>query len=98
MFDWSGLTGKWLWWAFIIVALSWFSIGATGCSIASWDAQATEGRHKTTWNHGLEISVTGWGIYIGPGRNSTTTIDNEFAATAEGTGHEPDQVKTTDED
>lgn len=57
-----------------------------GCSVSSWETDATEGEHHTTWNHGFEIAVSGWGIYIGPGRNSTTTVDNKFTATADGEG------------
>ncbi len=86
MLGWNVLNGSWVWRVFVITVLAWFLIGSSGCSVTSWDAQASEGKHKTTWNHGLEISVTGWGIYIGPGRSSTTTIENEFEATAQGTG------------
>jgi hypothetical protein len=74
------------WWIFVVSALAWLLMGSAGCSVTSWDGQATEGKHRTTWNHGLEIGISGWGIYIGPGRNSTTTVENHFEATAEGVG------------
>ncbi len=96
MLGWNLLNGRWAWLTFIVSALAWFLIGPSGCSISSWDAQASEGQHRTTWNHGLEISVTGWGIYIGPGRGSETTIENEFEATAQGTGEHEEPVEETD--
>ena len=80
----------------ISCALFWLLAGPTGCSVTSWDAPATEGRHSTTWNHGLEISFTGWGLYVGPGRDSTTTVENEFEATAGGTGKHHDATRVSD--
>ena len=97
MFGWNWMNGSWAWWLLIISALAWVVAGSTGCTIGSWDAQATDGSHKTTWNHGLEISVTGWGIYIGPGRNSVTTVEHEFEATAKGTGTDDVPPEETDD-
>ena len=62
---------------------------ASGCSVTSWDAEADSGTHRTTWNHGLEVKVDGWGFYIGPGRGSTSTIDNTFSARARGPATQP---------
>ena len=97
MLGWNWLTGQGASWGLIVTVLLWFLTIMSGCSVTSWDAEATQGTHRTTWNHGLEIGFSGWGMYIGPGRNSTTSIENEFTAAAQGTGQdEEDQTDSTD--
>ena len=72
----------------LVLALALLFFASWGCAVTSWDVDAKDGKQATTWHWGLEVAVKEWGFYIGPGRNSSTTITNDFEVKATGTGED----------